>query len=255
MLTHIFYVKHIPGSVQSATNGWLHSFTISWCDRTISTSNGSLGCATVPNARWLSRQWRRLLSQKSPKHDNESDLRAPSATSTRHLSTTSSLTPQRGRSPTSSIPQDAVRRLSQISPLSSYRHRSPEPDRRLADTLGLQVIYQPSSAAPIDIVFVHGLGGASSKTWSKYQDPHLFWPQQWLPLEPEICTARILSFGYNASFRPGGPRNIANIADFAKDLLFEMRFGKDDNTEDLGIGRVGVESVLGFKHTEFRRFP
>ena len=149
------------------------------------------------------------------------------------------MSPQRGRSTTPSASQDAVRRSSQISPFSSYRGQSPEPEQRLADALGLQVIYQPTSIAPLDIIFVHGLGGASRKTWSKYQDPRLFWPQQWLPLEPEICTARVLSFGYNASFRAGGPRSIANIADFAKDLLFEMRFGKDDNIEDFGIGRVG----------------
>ena len=29
-----------------------------------------------------------------------------------------------------------------------------------------------------------------------------------------------------------------NIADFAKDLLFGMKFGKGADTEDLGIGKV-----------------
>ena len=29
-----------------------------------------------------------------------------------------------------------------------------------------------------------------------------------------------------------------NIGDFAKDLLFEMKFGKGGDTEDLGIGKV-----------------
>lgn len=105
------------------------------------------------------------------------------------------------------------------------------------------MVYKPSSPAPLDIIFVHGLGGASHKTWSKYQDPALFWPQQWLPLEPDICTARILTFGYNARFRSGGPPN-TNIADFAKDLLFWMKFGKNDAAEDLGIGRVRTQYLL-----------
>ncbi len=101
------------------------------------------------------------------------------------------------------------------------------------------MIYQPPSPALLDIIFVHGLGGASHKTWSKNQDPSLFWPQRWLPLEPGICTARILTSGYNANFRSSGPKKM-NIADFAKDLLFGMKFGKDESTEDLGIGRVCI---------------
>lgn len=99
------------------------------------------------------------------------------------------------------------------------------------------MLYNPPSPAPVDIIFLHGLGGASQKTWSKYQDPDLFWPQQWLPLEPGISTARILTFGYNASFRSDGPQN-TNISDFAKDLLFGMKFGSDGSTEDLKIGEV-----------------
>lgn len=106
------------------------------------------------------------------------------------------------------------------------------------------MVYQPSIPALLDIIFVHGLGGASHRTWSKYQDPSLFWPQQWLPLEPDICTGRVLTFGYNANFRSGGPQN-TNIADFAKDLLFGMKFGKDNEAGDLEIGRVRTIYLLG----------
>ena len=35
-----------------------------------------------------------------------------------------------------------------------------------------------------------------------------------------------------------------NIADFAKDLLFAMKFGKGVNTEDLGIGKVRAQTPL-----------
>ncbi len=104
------------------------------------------------------------------------------------------------------------------------------------------MVYQPSSQAPLDVIFIHGLGGASHRTWSKYQDPRLFWPQQWLPLEPDICEARILTFGYNAKFLAGGPPS-TSIVDFAKDLLFGMKFGNDNSTEDLGIGRVRIRRL------------
>lgn len=111
-------------------------------------------------------------------------------------------------------------------------------------TLGLYTIHQPGPVAPLDIIFVHGLGGDSRKTWSKNHDPSLYWPGLWLPLEPDIGKARILSFGYNANLRPGAPRNISTIADFAKELLYEMRFGKDENGEDLDIGKVPIIFVV-----------
>ena len=91
---------------------------------------------------------------------------------------------------------------------------------------------------------MHGLGGDSRKTWSKNHDPGLFWPELWLPFESDVGKARILSFGYNASFRVGGPKSIANISDFAKELLYEMGFAKDKNGEDLGIGKVPIIFVV-----------
>ncbi|KAG8525535.1 uncharacterized protein KY384_009179 [Bacidia gigantensis] len=106
---------------------------------------------------------------------------------------------------------------------------------------GLRVVHQPRGAPILNIIFIHGLGGDSQRTWSK--DPHdasLFWPQHWLPLEPGIASARILSFGYNASFRPGAPRNIYSIGDFAKELLYEMKFGKDLDGKDLDIATAPI---------------
>jgi WD40 repeat protein len=66
----------------------------------------------------------------------------------------------------------------------------------------------------------------------------------WLPYEPDIGKARVLSFGYNANFRGGSSKGISNIADFAKELLYEMAFGKDENGEDLGIGKVPIIFVV-----------
>lgn len=53
-----------------------------------------------------------------------------------------------------------------------------------------------------------------------------------------MSTARILSFGYNARFLASGPKDISGITDFAKSLLFEMKYSKDEAAGDLGIGNV-----------------
>ncbi|KAI7777971.1 hypothetical protein LA080_002883 [Diaporthe eres] len=103
------------------------------------------------------------------------------------------------------------------------------------DPLGLNVIHEPDTPRTIDIIFVHGLGGTSKQTWSKNKDPSLFWPKEWLPFEPDISSARILSFGYNAHFAAPG-KNILNISDFARELLFGMKFGTDEHSKPLDIG-------------------
>lgn len=74
-------------------------------------------------------------------------------------------------------------------------------------------------------------------SWSKHRDPELFWPLKFLPLEPDVCLARILTFGYNANFRRAGNVN-TSVLDFAKDLLFDLRFAKDEQMEDLNMGSV-----------------
>lgn len=140
------------------------------------------------------------------------------------------------------MPPATVRRSSLMAPNSSYRGRSPSPDCK-SKSFGLQVIYQPEHVAPLDIVFVHGLGGHFRNTWCKNHDPSLFWPGLWLPQEPHIQKARILSFGYNANYGAGA-RSSSNINDFAKELLYEMGFGKDEYGEDLGIGRVPIIFVV-----------
>ena len=144
------------------------------------------------------------------------------------------------------IPKDypsADIRPSRLRPNSSYRGLSRSPDRS-SQSLGLQVVHTPGPSAPLDIIFVHGLGGDSRKTWSKNHNAELFWPGLWLPLEPDIGQARILSFGYNASFRGSAPKTVSNITDFSKQLLYEMGFGKNEGGEDLGIGRVPIIFVV-----------
>ena len=127
---------------------------------------------------------------------------------------------------------------------TSSSHRLGPSTDQSAHSLGLHVVHQPELPAPLDIIFVHGLGGDSRKTWSKNHDSGLFWPGIWLPLEPGIGNARILTFGYNANFRPGAPKSLSNITDFSKELLYEMGFGRDDNGQNLDIGKVPIIFVV-----------
>ena len=87
--------------------------------------------------------------------------------------------------------------------------------------LGLRPLHL--SAEPlVDLVFVHGLRGGSIKSWRKGDDPRLYWPQNWLPLEPDFQNANIHSFGYNADFSDTKD-SILNVHDFGRALLGEMR--------------------------------
>lgn len=93
-------------------------------------------------------------------------------------------------------------------------------------------------------------------TWCKNKDLDLFWPLKFLPLEPDINEARILTFGYNANFRPGSGKNKMSILDFAKDLLYDLKYAKDESTpelEDLDIGEVSMLSV--FSHLVVKSKP
>jgi hypothetical protein len=70
-----------------------------------------------------------------------------------------------------------------------------------------------------------------------------------LAQEPDIAHARILTFGYDASFRPGSSKNATTVLDFAKDLLFEMKYAKDELHHELGelnMGQVrNLKRLLG----------
>lgn len=109
---------------------------------------------------------------------------------------------------------------------------------RRGDPLGLHVLHEPDEPRKFDIIFVHGLGGSSRLSWSKNKDLKLFWPKNWLPSEPEIGHGRILSFGYDADFTPSAPKSFKNVSDFAKDLLFDLKFAKSAKQQELDIGTV-----------------
>ncbi|KAI1125662.1 NACHT and WD domain protein [Nemania abortiva] len=86
---------------------------------------------------------------------------------------------------------------------------------------GLRLLH--ASPQPlIDIVFVHGLRGGSFKTWRKGDDPRFLWPQQWLPMEPDLRNASIYSFGYDSDWGSMNP-SVLNVHDFGKTLYEELR--------------------------------
>ncbi|KFX99301.1 hypothetical protein V490_01847 [Pseudogymnoascus sp. VKM F-3557] len=115
------------------------------------------------------------------------------------------------------------------------------------DPLGLKVIHRPLGDRRVDIVFVHGLGGSSRMTWSKNRNLDFFWPQKFLPFEQDINEARILTFGYNSNFRPGSGKNKMSILDFAKDLLYDLKYATDDSAskiEDLCMGERPIIFIV-----------
>lgn len=89
-----------------------------------------------------------------------------------------------------------------------------------------------------DLIFVHGLGGSSRLSWCKDHDVDRFWPLSWLPNDPVIRRARIFTFGYNADFRSSSQSPTLGIADFATALLFDMRYGRDQDGKNFELGQV-----------------
>jgi hypothetical protein len=77
-------------------------------------------------------------------------------------------------------------------------------------------------------------------TWSKNKNADLFWPERFLPLERDISLARIFTYGYNADVFKSRGRSTMSVIDLAKDLLYELKYARDDNSHDLRIGEVSL---------------
>ncbi|KKY25011.1 putative nacht and wd domain protein [Phaeomoniella chlamydospora] len=119
-------------------------------------------------------------------------------------------------------------------PLTHARSRSQDRD---SDPLGLRLLFAPGSTASADIIFVHGLGGTSRYSWAKHRNLELFWPQNWLPSELDVGTTRIFSFGYNAHYHSAGSGGALNVMDFAKSLLYDMRYGSSEGGTLFALGQ------------------
>ena len=100
------------------------------------------------------------------------------------------------------------------------RGATPSSSNSLAtvDPLGLNLVYN-TVEPKVDLIFVHGLGGSSLRTWSWNRDTDYFWPL-WLPSDSDLSNSRVFTFGYSANLR--GPSSTSNVLDFAKDLLLKM---------------------------------
>jgi hypothetical protein len=124
-------------------------------------------------------------------------------------------------------PIDPNRQLTRQRTNSSSRSRLPRiltrrptalaaPSEDLKGPLGLNTLFQPQRLAVADLIFVHGLGGGSKSTWTKSEDPSLYWPREWLPHDADFIDVRIHAFGYNSNWNK---ESTLNIHDFAKSLL------------------------------------
>jgi WD40 repeat protein len=122
------------------------------------------------------------------------------------------------RRPSSSSPSYLARRFTGLSIVR--RATSSETSDEVRGPLGLNLLYEPSEPL-VDFIFVHDLRGGSRKTWSKTESPSHYWPQRWLPLEPELKNVRIHSFGYSSDW---GERKGSALAihDFGRALIEEV---------------------------------
>ena len=110
-------------------------------------------------------------------------------------------------------------------------------EEQVPEVTGLEVIYEPEVSPPLDIIFVHGIGGTLRSSWAKDQNPDKFWPLRWLTTEPGIRTARILSFGYNAIFGTCSQTPITDINLHARELLECMKAPLRE-ADELPLGQV-----------------
>ncbi|TAQ83812.1 hypothetical protein B7494_g7860 [Chlorociboria aeruginascens] len=111
----------------------------------------------------------------------------------------------------------------------------------ITDPLGLTLVHTASEPI-MDIIFVHGLGGTSKRTWSYQRDPANFWPA-WLSSEVELSNARVFTFGYNADFSI--QHHQMSILDFSKDLLFRMKtFSSVQDPQEYPIGKYPIVFVM-----------
>lgn len=87
---------------------------------------------------------------------------------------------------------------------------------------GLEVLHEPDepTARPVQIIFVHGLGGSKTGTWTHAQTRG-FWPA-WLHDHPGLENVRLATFGYNSAINPMAANTNLSIPIFATQLLDDM---------------------------------
>jgi hypothetical protein len=107
--------------------------------------------------------------------------------------------------------------LSRVFSGLSITRRSSESSEDRRGKFGLTLICDRADPI-VDIVFVHGLGGGSRKTWCKGDDPSLYWPKEWLQRDPEFKNVRVYGFGYDSDWITRRDSQLG-VHDFGKALL------------------------------------
>ena len=116
--------------------------------------------------------------------------------------------------------------------------------------LGLNQLNSPTEPL-VELIFVHGLGGGSRKSWSKTKSEDHFWPRSWLPRDPDFHNVRIHSFGYKSS-KSEIVATISGIPDIAQSLLSAIRDSSAIRHSQNGIILVG-HSMGGLVIKKVRR--
>lgn len=75
------------------------------------------------------------------------------------------------------------------------------------------------------------------------RDRDLFWPLSFLALGPDLCLARILTFGYDATLKEGGNAG-HSVVGFANDLLFDLKYAADERKEASKMGSVSTRLIF-----------
>jgi len=117
-------------------------------------------------------------------------------------------------------PSSPVKRRTTLSRIFTHRSSMTSTAETAEDKrgkLGLNLICDRAEPL-VEIVFVHGLGGGSRKTWCKDDDLRLYWPKEWLQRDPEFKNARVYSFGYDSEWVTRKGTQL-DVHDFGKSLL------------------------------------
>ena len=125
----------------------------------------------------------------------------------------------------------------------------------ISNPLGLSILHEPYVEHKADIIFIHGLGGSSWMTWCKDHAPDLFWPKEWLPRDDGIHCARIFSYGYNSKLKSAKQSPTFGISEFARDLLYDLVFGKGLNGQDFRLGEVDAFVASSGQSLTEHRYP
>ena len=124
-------------------------------------------------------------------------------------------------------PYEDVEKAEKVSLLPSDTRASEfaqAQDTQAGEDHGLKLLSlgQVDGVPPVGtLIFIHGLGGHFTRTWSHERDADFFWPKIWLPTADGLRAVRIMSFGYDAAIFRCTP-SLGCVSDFARTLLLNI---------------------------------